>query len=141
VKLQWIFSVLFTVSSSFALDDLPIYLDGGCPNTGLPKSYARGPATMEIAKLSAGDAIPITCTEALRGSDAAIVHNTKKFGNGENFDFIFKWADDKSHSIKNYKDVRFWIKNRNSTSALFRIGFEQSTSSTPPYKAMEIPGS
>jgi hypothetical protein len=133
----FVFSIIF---SSFALDDLPIYLDAGCPNTGIPKTYARGPATMEIAKLSGGDAIPITCTEAKSGSDAAIVHNTKKFGNGENFDFIFKWGDDKSHSIKQYKDVRFWIKNRNSTTAFFRIGWESSISSTPPFKAMEIPG-
>jgi hypothetical protein len=130
--------VLLAFFIGFAADDFPIYLDAGCPNTGIPKTIAQGPSTMEIAS---GSTIPITCTDALRGSDAAIIHNTKKFGMGDNFNFIFRWGDDKSHSIKKYQDLRMWIKNRNSTVAKFRVGWESPATSTPTFKLLEVPGS
>ncbi len=125
--------------SAFALDDLPLYLDAGCPNTGIPKSFAQGPADMNIPSVGNSGAIPITCTEALSGSDAAILRLDRKLKNGENFDFIFKWADDRSHSIKGYKDLRMWIKNKNNTIAKFRIAWEQANYSTSTYKSIEIP--
>ncbi len=137
ITTMFIFSAFFLV---FALDDLPIYLDAGCPNTGIPKSYAQGPADMKLPQSGASGAIPITCTEAMSGSDAAIVNLDRKLKGGEYFDFIFKWGDDRSHSIKGYKDLRMWIKNRNSTTAKFRITWEQANYSTGKYKNMEIPG-
>jgi hypothetical protein len=36
---------------TFALDDLPIYLDAGSPNTGIPKSYACGLTEMNPPKI------------------------------------------------------------------------------------------
>ncbi len=133
-----LFAVLAAVFAGFALDDFPVYLDAGCPGTGIPKTIAQGPATMEVAS---GSVIPITCAEALRGSDAAIIHNTKKFGTGDNFNFIFRWGDDKSHSIKKYQDLRMWIKNRSSAVAKFRVGWESPVTSTATFKLLEVPGS
>jgi hypothetical protein len=131
--------VLIAVFSSLAADDLPVYLDAGCPGTGIPKSYARGPSSMEIATVNGQGAIPITCEDKISGSDAAVIHNTKKIGNGESYDFVFKFGDDRSHSIKSHKDVRMWIKNRGSAPARFRIAWETATYSTGTYHAMEIP--
>lgn len=132
-------SVLIAAGVALAVDDLPVYLDAGCPGTGIPKSYARGPSSMQIATINGQGAIPITCDDKISGSDAAILHNTKKIANGESYDFIFKFGDDRSHSIKNHKDVRMWIKNRGNAAAHFRIAWEQATFSTGTYYAMEIP--
>jgi hypothetical protein len=141
MKLPLFFSFMFVAATiALAVDDLPLYLDAGCPGTGIPKSYAQGPASMEIATVSGSKAIPITCDDKASGSDAAVLHNTKKLSNGEYFDFIFKFASDRSHSIKNHKDLRMWIKNRNATVAKFRIAWEQANYSTGAYMDMEIPG-
>lgn len=134
-----ILALLIIVTASYGVDDLPLYLDAGCPGTGIPKSYAQGPASMEIAKVDGANAIPITCDDKVSGTDAAIIYNKKKLSNGEYFDFIFKFADDKAHSIKAHKELRMWIKNRNQTPAKFRIAWEEATYSTGKYITMEIP--
>lgn len=66
ITTMFIFSAFFSV---FALDDLPIYLDAGCPNTSIPKSYVQGPADMKLPQSGASGAIPITCTEAITVTD------------------------------------------------------------------------
>lgn len=131
--------VALLVFNLFAVDDLPLYLDAGCEVSGIPKSYAQGPSSMEIAKVDGSNAIPITCEDKVSGTDAAIIYNKKKMANGEYFDFIFKFADDKAHSIKNHKDLRLWVKNRNQTLAKFRLAWEEATYSTGKYFTMEIP--
>ena len=134
--------ILFVLAASgavLAVDDLPIYLDAGCPGTGIPKSYARGPSSMEVVTIDGQGAIPITCDDKISGTDAAVMHNSKKLANGESYDFVFKFADDRSHSIKNHKDVRMWIKNRGNAAARFRIVWEQPATSTGTSYSMEIP--
>lgn len=131
--------LLITATSASAVDDLPLYLDAGCPGTGIPKTFAQGPASMEIATLGGTKVIPITCDDKASGTDAAVLHNTKKIGTDEYFDFVFKFADDRGHSIKQYKDLRIWIKNRASTSAKLRISWEQPSTSTGTAFPLEVP--
>lgn len=132
-----IFSTVFSV---FALDDLPMYLDAGCSNGGIPKSFAQGPTDMVTASIGGTKAIPINCTDKKSGTDAAVMNLGRKLVNGEYYDFIFKWGDDRSHSIKGYADLRLWIKNKNSTVAKFRLAWEQANYSTSTFKNMEIAG-
>ena len=57
-----------------AVDDLPIYLDGGCPNTGLPKSYASGPSSMEIAQLAEGNMNHPIATDRDNAAETFLAH-------------------------------------------------------------------
>lgn len=130
----------FSITSSLAaLNDIPVYLDAGCPNQGIPKSFAQGPSDMNLPQVEGGTAgIPITCTEALCGSDAAVLKLPRKLADSENYDMIFKLASDRIHSVKGYQDLRFWVKNRNSTVAKFRITCQLGTYQAGTYKKMEI---
>jgi hypothetical protein len=141
-SMRSVFFIVFLMLAvpAFAVDDLPLYLDAGCPGTGIPKSYAKGPAGMEIATIDGNSAIPITCTDAYNGTDAAILHTSAKLQGGEFYDIIFKFADDRGHSINQHKDLRLRIKNRNATPAKFKIAFENANYSTGTYHTMEIPG-
>ncbi len=73
MKRHYLFPAIAAAAvTTAALDDLPIYLDAGCPGTGISRTTAQGPSTMDIGS---GNTIPITCTEAYCGSDAAKVKN------------------------------------------------------------------
>jgi hypothetical protein len=130
---------------TFAIDDLPVYLDGGCSSGsstgGLNNGYAQGPSDMVIGKKANGDkTVPVTCEDQFSGSDAIVVKLPRKLVNGEYWDFGIKFADDRAHSVKKFQDIRLWIKNKASTVAKFRLGIEAVNTSNPTMKNMEIPG-
>ncbi|MCB9496422.1 MAG: hypothetical protein H6686_05995 [Fibrobacteria bacterium] len=130
---------------AMALDDLPLYLDVGCAGDattgGLNNGFAQGPSDMVLAdKASGGKTVPVTCAEKLSGTDAIVVNLPRKLANGEYWDFGIKFADDRAHGLKSFKDVHLWIRNRASTVAKFRIGWEESAGASGKMKDVEIPG-
>lgn len=136
-------ALLITASGAFAVDDLPVYLDAGCDSGkttgGLNNGYAQGPSGMVIGAKANGDkTVPVTCTDAVSGTDAIVVNLPRKLASGEYWDFGVKFADDRAHSLKSYKDVHVWIKNRASTVAKLRIGWE-AVSGNGTKKVVEIP--
>lgn len=126
-----------------ALDDLPVYLDAGCDagktTGGLNNGYAQGPSGMVLGTKANGDkTIPVTCTDAVSGSDAIVVNLPRKLASGEYWDFGVKFADDRVHGIKAFKDVHVWIKNKAATAAKLRVGWE-AVSGNGTMKVVEIP--
>lgn len=88
-----------------ALDDLPVYLDAGCPagatTGGLNNGFAQGPADMVVAKKANGDkTVPVTCEEKLNGSDAIAIKLARPMKSGEYWNFGVKFADDRAWSLK-----------------------------------------
>jgi hypothetical protein len=126
---------------AFSLDDLPVYFDAGCPNAGIPKSYAQGPADMNLPAGTGGKMIPITCSEALTGTDAMSIKLARSLANGEYWDFILKFADDTKKQMSVYKDLRFMIKNKIANPAKFRVTFDfVSGAWDSPSKKIEVSG-
>ena len=130
-------------SLALAIDDLPVYLDAGCDpgkTTGkLPNGYAQGPADMALPdKATGGKTIPVTCADAASGTDAIVVKLPRKLTSGEYWDYGVKFADDRKHGLKAYKEVHMWFKNNASTVAKFRLGWE-AASGTSPMKNIELP--
>jgi len=128
---------------AFGLDDMPVFLDAGCDSaktTGrLNNGYAQGPADMALPdKATGGKTIPVTCTDAVSGTDAIVVKLPRKLASGEYWDYGVKFADDRKHGLKAFKDVHLWIRNKAATVAKFRLGWEAATG-TAPMKAVEIP--
>jgi hypothetical protein len=117
--------IISFVTRIFALDDIPVYLDADCPNSGIPKSFAQGPSDMLIAG-STTKIIPITCTEALTGTDAMEIKLDRNLKSGEYWDFILKFADDTQKRIGKFTDLRLMVKNKISNPAKFRLMFELS---------------
>lgn len=137
-------AVLLVSTAVMALDDLPVFLDAGCPAGdtlgGLNNGYAQGPADMLFGKRTNGDkSPPVLCKGALSGSDAVWLKLPRSLKGGEYWDFGIKFADDRAHSLKGFVDVRFFAKNRASTPAKFRFGWEAIGTSNPKMKIMEIP--
>jgi len=136
---------LLAPTLALAIDDLPVYLDAGCDSAkttgGLNNGYAQGPADMVTAPKSNGTkTVPVTCTDKLNGTDAVVVKLARTLGNGEYWDFELKFADDRAHNLKGFKELHVWVKNNLSTAAKFRLGWESAASSTPPMKNVSIPG-
>ena len=122
-----------------ALDDIPVYLDADCSNSGIPKSYAQGPSDMNLPTGSNGTMVPITCTEALNGTDAMVIKLDRSMQSGEYWDLILKFADDTQKHIVAYIDLRMMIKNKLSTPAKFRVMLELATYQSSTAKDIEIP--
>lgn len=133
----------FFVIQTFAIDDLPVYFNADCPNSGIPKSYAQGPTDMSIATGTNGKEIPITCAgDALSGSDAMVIKLDRNLKSGEYWDFILKFADDFQKRIGKFADLRFYVKNRISNPAKFRVMVEMAaTYQSSPAQAVTVPGS
>lgn len=137
-------AVLLVATAVMALDDLPVFLDAGCPAGdtlgGLNNGYAQGPAEMVFGKRTNNDkSPPVLCKGALSGTDALWLKLSRSLKNGEYWDFGVKFADDRAHSLKGFADVRFFAKNRAATPAKFRFGWEAIGTSNPKMKVMEIP--
>jgi len=140
-----LYALLLAPSLALAIDDLPVYLDGGCDagktTGGLNNGFAQGPTGMVLAdKASGGKTVPLTCLDKVSGTDAIVVKLPRKLVSGEYWDFGVKFADDRKHGLAAYKDVHLWIKNNATTVAKFRLGWESASGSSPAMKNMEIPG-
>lgn len=133
--------------SAFALDDLPVYLDGGCAagktTGGLGNGFANSVvAGMVVAdKPSGGKTVPVTCAEKLSGTDAIVLQLPQRMKSGEYWDFGIKFADDRAWSVKPYLDLRMWVKNKAATVARVRVGLDNAGGSPGKMFVLEIPGS
>jgi hypothetical protein len=128
-----LFLGLVLASTPFALDDQPLYLDAGCPNTGIPGSDASGSMTMAVVDGKNG--IPITCTGALTGSDAIAL----KAPAGNWWNCGIKTPTDRSIPMKGYKDVRFWVKNNSTSATSFTAEWQTESWSFTTGKPVSIP--
>lgn len=132
-----LFLGLALAANTFALDDIPVYLDAGCPNTGIPGSPAEGTAFTNVATVNNAKALPITCTEALTGSDAIHIQTSAGgwwYGNA-------KMSTDRGQSLKGYKELHFWAKNRATTEARFAINWQTASYMDGPAKEITLPAS
>ncbi len=124
-KLRFAYALLtslFLPGMVLAMDDIPLYLDAGCTNKSIPGSFAQGPADMHLPTgTNGGGEIPINCTEQLTGTDAMEIKLDRALTNGEYWDFQVKTPVDRYFLTQGYVDIRFWVKNKLSTPATFKL--------------------
>lgn len=131
---------------ALALDDLPVYLDAGCPagaiTGGLNNGYARGPeGAMTIGKKSNGDpTVPVTCMDKLNGTDAIVIKLGRALVSGESWDLTPKFADDLAWSLKGYKEIHLFVKNNSPKATKFRVGLDLAGKYSNKAVTLEIPG-
>ena len=127
---------LLLASTSFALDDIPIYLDVGGDSAGIPGSAAAADGGLTLPTVGNGTAVPLTHTGALDGTDAIQI----KIPSGLNWwNYGIKIPTDRPQPIRGYTDVRFWAKNNASVPAVMNVKWQFSNYSMGTEKEISIP--
>lgn len=122
VSLKRILSIAsLLTTASFALDDVPLYLDVGGDSAGIPGSAASADNNVTLPTVGGSKVIPLTHSGALDGSDAIVV----KIPSGTLYwNYGIKIPTDRPQPIKGYKDVRFWAKNNSASAAVFNVKWQ-----------------
>jgi hypothetical protein len=115
-------AIAFLPALALALDDIPLYLDAGCDSTYIPGSYAQSASSaMKVVSVNGSGHIPVNCKEQLTGTDAAEIKDSLALTSGQYWDFQFKTPVDRYLKVSSYSDIRFWVKNKYTSAANFRI--------------------
>ena len=123
-------------TASFALDDVPLYLDVGGDSAGIPGSAASADNSVTLPTLGGSKVIPLTHSGALDGSDAIVV----KIPPGTLYwNYGIKIPTDRPQPIKGYKDVHFWAKNNSSSAAVLNVKWQWSNYGMGDEKELSIP--
>lgn len=126
--------MLLPLSIKAGLPDIPLFYDYYCLAQDDNESFWQKNSSWYIKGID----ISFNCAEKFEGTSSVDVLVANDVTNS--YDFLMKFSTDRQHAPKDYKDIRFMVKNLNGTAEKVRVAMEANigNNTIKPFSALDV---